>query len=187
MPDEGLRECADRQTLRNPGVLRTQVLRMLKDPRSSALAENFAGQWLQFRALESAHPDRTKFPDFDDYLRMSMRRETEMFFDNIIRDDHSILDLLMGKYTFLNGRLAAFYGIPGVDGPAFRRVDLTGTPRGGHSDAGQRTHRDFVRQPHVARGCAANGYWRTFSTPRRPRRRPAYPPWMCLMSVRTRR
>ena len=131
MPDDALRECADKQTLRNPGVLRTQVLRMLKDPRSGALAENFAGQWLQFRALESAHPDRVKFPDFDDYLRMSMRRETEMFFDNIIRDDHSILDLLMGKYTFLNGRLASFYGIPGVDGPAFRRVDLTGTPRGG--------------------------------------------------------
>ncbi len=72
-----------------------------------------------------------RFPDFDDYLRMSMRRETELFFDNIIRDDRSILDLLVGKYTFLNGRLANFYGIPGVEGPAFRRVDLTGTPRGG--------------------------------------------------------
>jgi hypothetical protein len=131
MPDDELRACADRQSLRNPDVLRAQVRRMLKDPRSHALAENFAGQWLQFRALESAHPDRDRFPNFDDYLRMSMRQETEMFFDSIVRDDRSVLDLLLGKYTFLNERLANFYGIPGVVGPAFRRVDLTGTPRGG--------------------------------------------------------
>jgi hypothetical protein len=131
MPDDTLLQCADRQTLRNPGVLRAQVLRMLKDPRSSALAENFGGQWLQFRALESFHPDRERFPDFDDYLRMSMRRETVLFLDDVVREDHSILDLLVGKYTYLNGRLANFYGIPGVEGPEFRRVDLTGTPRGG--------------------------------------------------------
>jgi mono/diheme cytochrome c family protein len=131
MPDDELRGCADRQTLRKPGVLAAQVRRMLTDPRSHALAENFAGQWLQFRALESFRPDRDRFPDFDDYLRMSMRQETELFFDSIVRDDHSILDLLLGKYTFLNGRLASFYGISGVEGPAFRRVDLTGTPRGG--------------------------------------------------------
>ncbi len=131
MPDDTLRECADRRTLKNPDVLKAQVLRMLKDPRSSALAENFGGQWLQFRALESVRPDRTRFPDFDAYLRMSMRRETEMFFENVVRDDRSILDFLLGKYTFLNGRLANFYGIPGVEGPDFRRVDLTGTPRGG--------------------------------------------------------
>lgn len=131
MPDAALRKCADAGTLRSPGVLAAQVRRMLRDPKSSALAENFGGQWLQFRALESVHPDRNHFPDFDDYLRMSMRRETELFFDNIICDDHSIVDLLVGKYTFLNERLANFYGIPGVEGPAFRRVDLTGTQRGG--------------------------------------------------------
>ena len=131
MPDDTLRKCADTGTLRKPGVLEAQVRRMLKDPKSSALAENFGGQWLQFRALESVRPDRNRFPDFDDYLRMSMRRETEMFLDSVIRDDHSILDLLTGKYTFLNERLADFYGIPGVEGPAFRRVDLTGTQRGG--------------------------------------------------------
>ncbi len=131
MPDDKLRDLAAHQTLRNPGVLKAQVQRMLKDPRSSALAQNFGGQWLQFRALESVHPDRDRFPDFDDYLRLSMRRETEMFFENMIRDDRSILDFLVGKYTFMNGRLASFYGIPGVEGPAFRKVDLTGTPRGG--------------------------------------------------------
>jgi mono/diheme cytochrome c family protein len=131
MPDDELRACADRQTLRKPEVLAAQMRRMLKDPRSHALAENFAGQWLQFRALESFKPDKDRFPDFDDYLRMSMRQETERFFDSIVREDRSILDLLVGKYTYLNERLASFYGIPGVVGPEFRRVDLSGTPRAG--------------------------------------------------------
>ena len=131
MPDDGLRACADRGTLRQPVVLAAQVRRMLKDPRARALSTNFSGQWLQFRALESVKPDRERFPGFDEYLRMSMRRETELFFDHVVRDDRSIIDLLVGKYTFLNGRLASFYGIPGVEGPEFRRVDLTGTPRGG--------------------------------------------------------
>ena len=131
MPDDELRACADQQTLLKPGVLTAQVRRMLKDPRSHTLAENFGGQWLQFRALESVHPDKERFPDFDEYLRLSMRQETEMFFDSIVRDDRSVLDLLLGKYTFLNERLANFYGIPGVIGPAFRKVALAGTPRGG--------------------------------------------------------
>jgi hypothetical protein len=104
---------------------------MLADPKSNALAQNFGGQWLQFRALESAKPDKKLFPDFDDYLRNSMRRETEMFIESIFRDDRSILDLLNGKYTYVNGKLASFYGIPGVEGPEFRRVDLAGTERGG--------------------------------------------------------
>jgi mono/diheme cytochrome c family protein len=131
LPDETLRQCAAQQTLRQPAVLKAQIQRMLKDPRSNALAENFEGQWLQIRALESAKPDRGRFPDFDDYLRMSMRQETQMFFENVIREDRSIVDLLVGKYTFLNERLAGFYGIPGVEGPAFRRVELVDSPRGG--------------------------------------------------------
>ena len=131
MPDDALRACADNQTLRKPGVLAAQIRRMLSDPKSSALAQNFSGQWLQFRALESVKPDRQRFPAFDEYLRMSMRRETELFFQSIVREDRSILDLLVGKYTFLNDRLAKFYGIPGVEGPDFRKVDLSGTPRGG--------------------------------------------------------
>ena len=131
MPDEELRSCADKATLRNPAVLTAQVKRMLKDSKSHQLAENFAGQWLQFRSLESVKPDRERFPDFDEYLRMSMRQETEMFFDSIVREDRSVLDLLFGKYTYLNGRMASFYGMPNIEGPAFRKVDLTGTPRGG--------------------------------------------------------
>jgi mono/diheme cytochrome c family protein len=131
-PDSELLHCADLGTLRKPEVLKAQVHRMLKDPRSFALAENFGGQWLEFRALESVKPDHERFPDYDTYLRMSMQRETELFVDSIIRDDHSILDLIGGKYTFVNQRLAEFYKIPGVSGPEFRRVDLTDVPeRGG--------------------------------------------------------
>jgi mono/diheme cytochrome c family protein len=131
MPDDALLGCAGRRELRKPAVLAAQIRRMLKDPKANALAANFGGQWLQFRALESVNPDRTRFTGFDDYLRLSMRRETEAFLENMIREDRPILDLLDGKYSFLNERLARFYGIAGVQGPNFRRVDLSGTPRGG--------------------------------------------------------
>ena len=131
MPDEALRRAADAGTLRNPDVLAAQVRRMLRDPKSHTLAEQFAGQWLQFRALESLTRDRERFPEFDDYLRMSMRGETERFVEYVIREDRSILDFIDAKYSFLNERLAKHYGIPGVTGPEFRRVDLTGTPRAG--------------------------------------------------------
>ena len=104
---------------------------MLRDPKARALAENFGGQWLQFRALESLTRDRDKFPEFEDYLRLSMRRETELFIETIVRDDRSVLDFINGRYSFLNERLARHYGIPNVSGPQFRQVDLTGTPRGG--------------------------------------------------------
>jgi uncharacterized protein DUF1592/uncharacterized protein DUF1588/uncharacterized protein DUF1587/uncharacterized protein DUF1585/uncharacterized protein DUF1595 len=131
MPDEPLRRAADTGTLRNPGVLAAQVRRMLRDPKATALAENFGGQWLQFRALESTTRDRDKFPDFEDYLRLSMRRETELFVDHIVRDDRSILDFIDGRYSYLNERLARHYGVAGVSGPEFRRVDLSATPRTG--------------------------------------------------------
>ena len=131
MPDAQLRQAADLGTLRNPAVLAAQVRRMLRDPKSHALSENFGGQWLQFRALESVTRDRDRFPDFEDYLRLSMRRETELFIDNIIRQDRRILDFIDGRYSFLNERLARHYGIPNVSGPEFRRVDLSDTPRGG--------------------------------------------------------
>ena len=131
MPDAELRRVADNGTLRNPVVRAAQVRRMLRDPKARALAENFGGQWLQFRALESTTRDRERFPEFEDYLRLSMRRETELFFEHIIREDRSILDFLDGRYTFINERLAKHYGIPNVSGPQFRRVDLTDTPRGG--------------------------------------------------------
>ena len=131
MPDDELLRVAGTGTLRRKDVLTAQVQRMLKDPKANALVENFAGQWLELRRLESAVPDRDKFPGFEDYLRMSMRQESDMFFANIMRQDASILDLIDAKYTFLNQRLAEFYGIPNVKGPEFRRVDLTGTHRGG--------------------------------------------------------
>ena len=131
MPDEELRRVADAGTLGRPEVLTAQVRRMLRDPKVSALAEQFGGQWLQFRALESITRDRERFPDFEDYLKDSMRRETELFLAHVIREDRSILDFIDGKYTFVNERLARHYGIAGVSGPEFRRVDLVGTPRGG--------------------------------------------------------
>ncbi len=131
MPDDELSRCADQGLLKRPQVLASQVERMLKDARSRALVENFGGQWLELRRLESVKPDRERFPEFDEYLRMSMRRETEMFFEHIVRQDQSILDFVDGNYTFLNERLARFYKIDGVSGTQFRRVDLTGSERGG--------------------------------------------------------
>jgi len=131
MPDDELLRAADRKSLRKPEVLAAQVRRMLKDEKASALAVAFGGQWLQFRALESATPDRDRYPDFDNNLRLSMRHETELFFENVVREDRSILDFIDGKYSFLNDRLARHYGIPGIKGPEFRRVDLAGTHRSG--------------------------------------------------------
>jgi hypothetical protein len=132
MPDDELLRLADEQALRRPGALEAQVKRMLKDPKSQALAENFGGQWLELRKLESVKPERELFPEFEEYLRMSMRRETEMFFENIVRQDRSILDFVDADYTFLNERLARFYKIPNVTGPEFRQVSLVGNPeRGG--------------------------------------------------------
>ena len=131
MPDDELLQVADQGTLRNPAVLEAQVRRMLKDPKASALVDNFAGQWLELRRLESDTPDRDKFPEFEEYLRMSMRKESELFLENMIQEDRSVLDMIDAKYTFLNQRLAEFYGIKDVKGPEFRRVDLTGTHRGG--------------------------------------------------------
>ncbi len=131
MPDDELLAAADGRQLGKPELLEKQVRRMLQDPKSMALAQNFAGQWLQIRKMESVTPDFNQFPDFDAYLRMSMLQETEMFFDHIVRDDRSILEFIDANYSFLNERLAGFYGIPGVKGTEFRKVDLTGTPRGG--------------------------------------------------------
>ncbi len=131
MPDAALMRAAEQGTLHKPGVLAAQVRRMLTDPKANAMIDNFAGQWLELRRLESAVPDRDKFPQFEEYLRISMRQETELFFQNMMREDRSVLELLDAKYTFLNERLAEFYGIPNVKGHEFRRVDLTGTRRGG--------------------------------------------------------
>jgi hypothetical protein len=131
MPDDELLRAADEGKLRQPGVLEAQVRRMLRDGKARALAENFGGQWLRTRALESHTPDRTKFPEFTEYTRMSMRQETLLFFEHVLREDRPVLDFLGANYTFLNQRLAEFYGIPNVKGHEFRKVDLTGSRRGG--------------------------------------------------------
>ncbi len=131
LPDDELLRCADEQQLRQPKVLEAQVRRMLKDPKASALVQNFGGQWLRTQALDSHLPDRTKYLEFTDYTRMSMKKETELFFEHILREDRPVLDFIDANYTFLNQRLAEFYGIGGVKGHQFRKVDLSDTRRGG--------------------------------------------------------
>ncbi|MBI1353356.1 MAG: DUF1592 domain-containing protein [Acidobacteria bacterium] len=130
-PDEELLTAAGRGDLQDDAKLRAQVQRLLRDPRSSALIENFAGQWLELRNLSRANPDPDLFPEFDDELRKAMRRETELFFDSLLREDRSVLDFLDAKYTFLNERLAKHYGIEGVRGKEFRKVAVDGNQRGG--------------------------------------------------------
>lgn len=131
MPDEELLGLADQRALRKPNVLAAQVRRMLKSEKSQALVENFGGQWLELRKLESAKPDRERFPDFEEYLRMSMRRETELFFEYIVRQDRGVTDFIDADYTFLNERMARFYQIPNITGPNFRKVSLAGNAQRG--------------------------------------------------------
>jgi hypothetical protein len=131
MPDDELMRLAGEGRLREETVLDGQIHRMLQSPKAQALVENFGGQWLEFRKLESVKPDRDAFPAFQEYLRRSMEQETERFFAYIVKQDRPITDFIDADYTFLNEKLADFYGIPGVKGNEFRKVDLTGTPRGG--------------------------------------------------------
>ncbi|MCH2381344.1 MAG: DUF1592 domain-containing protein, partial [Pedosphaera sp.] len=132
MPDVELFRLAKRGELTRPDVLAGQVRRMVADPRSGALVENFAGQWLQIRNLAGVTPDPVKFPTFDDGLRAAMKRETELFFEAVMKEDRSIFELIDSDFTYLNDRLARHYGIDGVSGPEFRRVSLAkGSGRGG--------------------------------------------------------
>jgi hypothetical protein len=132
IPDDELLALAERGELSKPEVLAKQARRMLADPRSQSLVTNFANQWLHLRNLDSITPDGRLFPDFDDNLRQAMRRETELLFEEIVRDNRSVLDLLKADHTFLNERLAKHYGIPHVYGTRFRRVNLEpGSERGG--------------------------------------------------------
>jgi hypothetical protein len=132
IPDDTLLDLAVAGRLRAPGALAAQVRRMIEDRRSGALAENFTGQWLQLRNLEAkVVPDILMFPDFDDNIRKGFRKETEMFFGYILREDRSALELLSADYTFVDERLARHYGIRGVYGPQFRRVKLTDSHRRG--------------------------------------------------------
>jgi hypothetical protein len=132
IPDDELLNAAIAGKLKEPAVLEKQVRRMLADSRSEALVNNFADQWLYLRNLQTIIPDAREFPDFDDNLRQAMRRETEMFFESIMREDRNVLDLLSANYTFVNERLAKHYGIPNIYDSYFRRVTFdANSPRRG--------------------------------------------------------
>jgi mono/diheme cytochrome c family protein len=131
IPDDDLLDLAAQKRLRDPAVLRQQVLRMLADPKSEALVKNFVGQWLQLRNLDAKRPSEPLFPDFDDGLREAFRKETALFFSSVIREDRSVLELLTADYTFVNERLARHYGIQNVKGSHFRRITFSDDRRRG--------------------------------------------------------
>jgi uncharacterized protein DUF1592/uncharacterized protein DUF1588/uncharacterized protein DUF1587/uncharacterized protein DUF1585/uncharacterized protein DUF1595 len=132
IPDDELLDVAEKGRLRDASVLETQVKRMLGDSRSNALIENFVGQWLQLRNLESrVRPDFLLFPDFDGNLRSAFRSETELLFAHVLREGRPVHELMTANYTFVNERLARHYGIPRVYGTRFRKVDLTDPNRFG--------------------------------------------------------
>jgi len=125
MPDEELMTLASKQQLHQPDVLRQQVERMLNDPKAKAFTENFAGQWLGLRAIDSTMPDRMLYPEYDDILKVSMVKETLLFFDEVLKNDLSLTNFAASDFTMLNGRLAKHYGIEGVDESLdFRKVTL---------------------------------------------------------------
>jgi hypothetical protein len=131
MPDDELRNLAESGTLHEPAILETQVKRMLADDKAGALSANFAGQWLEIRNLGSINPDPKKFPEWTPALREDLRSETNLFFQYALRENRPISEFIDARYTFLNESLAKFYGIDGVKGPDFRKVELTTSQRGG--------------------------------------------------------
>jgi len=132
-PDEELFELAQSQRLHEPEILKAQTFRMLNDPRSAALVKNFAGQWLGLRKLVTSDvdPDTKLFPEFTREIRDDLWRETELFFGSIVQENRSIFELLTGRYTFLNEQLARYYGVDGIQGPEFRRVEWGDQHRSG--------------------------------------------------------
>jgi hypothetical protein len=131
MPDDELLSVAESNKLSEPAVLEAQVKRMMADQKAAAFADNFAGQWLEVRNLDSITPDPEKFPAWGPELKEELRTETRMFFQYILTENRPISEFVNAKYTFLNGPLAKYYGIEGVKGPDFRKVDLTTDQRGG--------------------------------------------------------
>jgi mono/diheme cytochrome c family protein len=131
MPDDELLGLAEGGRLRTAGVLDAQIRRMLDDPKSAALADNFAGQWLETRNLDSVKPDPQKFPEWGPELKNAMKTETRMFFEAMLRENRPVSEFLDAKFTFVNDVLAKHYGIPDITGPEFRRVELTNGQRGG--------------------------------------------------------
>ena len=131
IPDDELFQVASAGKLKNPAVFDHEVRRMLSDPKAESLVSNFAGQWLQLRNLRNVQPNTDLFPDFDDNLRQSFRRETELLFESVMQEDRSVMDLMTADYTFVNERLARHYGIPNIYGTRFRRVAITNDTRRG--------------------------------------------------------
>ena len=130
VPDAELVKAANNGSLRSPLGVEKQVKRMLADPRSDALSKRFASQWLRLQDLDKIHPDVLLYPQYDDRLAEAMQRETELFFDSIVREDRNVLDLLTADYGFVNERLAKHYGIPNIIGASYRRVQLPEYRRG---------------------------------------------------------
>src|SRR5262249_9645555 len=131
MPDDALLDLAASNHLHQPAVLEAQVRRMLADPKADAPVDNLAGPGLQIRNLQNIAPNTGEFPDFDNNLREAFRRETELFFRSVMREDRNVLDLMTADYTFVNERLAKHYGLAGIYGSQFRRVTLTDENRRG--------------------------------------------------------
>jgi uncharacterized protein DUF1592/uncharacterized protein DUF1588/uncharacterized protein DUF1595/uncharacterized protein DUF1585/uncharacterized protein DUF1587 len=131
LPDDELITLASQGRLKDPLVVEKQVRRMLKDPRAESLSTKFAGQWLHLPDLDSINPNSSYYPEFDQSLASAMKRETELFFDSVVREDRSVLDLLTANYTFVNERLARHYGLPNVVGKQFQRVEWTDDNRSG--------------------------------------------------------
>jgi Protein of unknown function (DUF1592)/Protein of unknown function (DUF1588)/Protein of unknown function (DUF1587)/Protein of unknown function (DUF1585)/Protein of unknown function (DUF1595)/Planctomycete cytochrome C len=131
IPDDELLRVAEQGRLKDSATLDAQVRRMLADPKSQALVDNFAGQWLQLRNVRNVQPNSDLFPDFDDNLRQAFKHETELFFESVMREDRPVLELMTADYSFVNERLAKHYGIPGIYGSRFRRVTLTDERRFG--------------------------------------------------------
>jgi hypothetical protein len=131
IPDDELLAQAKAGALSRPEVYEAQVARMLRDPKARALVDNFAGQWLYLRNLDGFVPNSAGFPNFDDNLRQGLKMETQLFFASIVEEDRSVVDLMTARYTFLNERVAKHYGVRGVYGPHFRRVELADERRFG--------------------------------------------------------
>ena len=130
IPDDQLLQLAERGQLHQPAVLAREIKRMLADGRASAIVDNFAGQWLKLRAVDTQEPYDLTFPDYDASLQAGLKRELELFFESIYKDDRSMLDLMTADYTFVNDRVARHYGMSGIQGAHFRRVTLPpGSPR----------------------------------------------------------
>jgi hypothetical protein len=132
MPDEELLGLAESGKIREPGVRRQQVERMLQNPRAKAFTENFTGQWLSLRAIDATEPDRTLYPEYDDVLKAASLKEPKLFFEEVLKNNLSLTNFVSSDFTFLNARLAKHYGIPGIDGADMRKVPLTpASHRGG--------------------------------------------------------